>query len=85
MSRITIDVVTNHEVPYYGDLSITVENESSAVHQWTPKSARKLGLMESLIGELKAHLNEEPERDKRDILEEAIAEIEFVQGIETQY
>ncbi len=85
MSRIIIDVITNHEVPYYGDLSITIENESAATLQWTPKSLRKLGLMENLIKELKAHLDEEPEKDKHDILEETIAELEFVQGIEVQY
>jgi hypothetical protein len=85
MSRIIIDVVTNHEVLYYGDVSITVEDESSAALQWTPKSSRKLGLMETLIQELKARLKEEPEKDKHDILEETIAELEFVQGIEMQY
>lgn len=85
MSRIIIDVITNHEVPYYGDVSITIENESAAALQWTPKSLRKLGLMETLIKELKAHLDEEPQKHKHDILEEAIAELEFVQGIEMQY
>ena len=85
MSRIIIDVITNHEVPDYGDLSITIEKESAASLQWTPKSLRKLSLMENLIKELKAHLDEEPEKDKHDILEETIAELEFVQGIEVQH
>jgi len=85
MSRILIDVITNHEVPYYGDVSITLENESATTLQWTPKSLRKLGLLENLIKELKAHLEEVPEKDKHDILEETVAELEFVQGIEMQY
>jgi len=82
MSRIIIDVITNHEVPYYGEVSLTIENESAVALQWTPKSWRKLGLLENLIKELKAHRDEEPEKQKHDILEETIAELEFVRGIE---
>lgn len=85
MSRIIVDIITNHEVPYYGDLSITIEDDSAATLQWTPKSIRKVGLMENLIKELQAHLDEEPEKDKHDLLEETIAELEFVRGIEVQY
>ena len=85
MSKVIIDIITNHEVPYYGDLSVTIEHDSAATLQWTPRSIRKLGLMDNLIKELKAHLNEEPEKDKHDLLEETIAELEFVRGIELQY
>ena len=56
MKTIIIHVVASPEHPKFGNIGIKIKDAGSESGGWLPGSARKLKLGESLINELKAHL-----------------------------
>jgi hypothetical protein len=78
MKTIIIHVVASPEHPKFGNLGIQIKDAGCESGGWLPGSVRKLKLGESLINELKAHLERIKDEEIKDPVE--ITDYDLVKG-----